>query len=126
MFSTTLKLSFCFILLGRGSCSLNNTSYFLVLLFNKTLTPVTILLSPKFNPNSLKNTELWISLIKLFTVDSKPSFPNPEVDLISVLLGDISVILKSFKNWPLTASVPIIIFLLWTLSWILYLPLLKP
>ena len=58
MFSTTLKLSFCFILLGRGSCSLNNTSYFLVLLFNKTLTPVTTLLSPKFNPNSLKNTEL--------------------------------------------------------------------
>ena len=123
MFSTTLKLSFCFILLGRGSCSLNNTSYFLVLLFNKTLTPVTTLLSPKFNPNSLKNTELWISLIKLFTVDSKPSFPNPEVDLISVLLGDISVILKSLWNWPFIEPIsfsipgaPTIIFLLWTLS----------
>jgi len=52
------KESFFLILEGKGSNNLNNTSNFFFLLFNNTLTPTGTLSSPKFKPNSLKNTEL--------------------------------------------------------------------
>ena len=95
--STTLKIDSSRISRGRGFSVFNNSSCFKGSLFNNILILGTKISLLKFKENSLKYGELSISDIKLLTEESNRLFSAERaMDLISLLLSDISFTLKGY------------------------------